>query len=254
MYGRLGVPGQLTDAGTILVGHGGLLRAGGYGAILAGGISLYSGGLAEGATGTFVVGNTLAGAQEGAITVEAGYAISGHGTIGGVAGNTVIDNGTIIASGGGTLNVALAVSGTGTLALDTGTDLIAHGAVSVENIVFNAGSNETLAFLAPQSITGTITGFAAGDTVDIETQKVKAVNYVNGVLFLLGAHNSVLETLNVAGDYTNANFALSTDHHGGTDITFTTQAARVLGGWHAADAGAFDPLPATMHHFGIMVC
>jgi autotransporter family porin len=255
MYGRLGVPGQLTDAGTILVGHGGLLRAGGYGAILVGGISLYSGSLAEGATGTFVVGNTLAGAQEGAITVEAGFAISGHGTVGGVAGNKVIDNGTITASGGGTLNVALAVSGTGTLALDIGTELIAHSAVSVENIIFNAGGNETLAFLAPQSVTGTITGFGAGDTIDIETQKVKAVNYVNGVLFLLGAHNALLETLDVSGSFVSGNFDLSSDHHGGTDISYITQAAHAPAGpmeasWQSDGADRIDPLLAALQHFG----
>ncbi len=252
MYGRLGVPGQLTDAGTILVGHGGLLRAGGYGAILAGGITLYSGSLAEGATGTLVVGNTLAGAQEGALTVEAGYAIAGHGTIGGVAGNSVIDTGTITASGGGTLNLALAASGTGTLALDTGTALIAHGAVSVENILFNTGGNETLGFLAPASVTGTIAGFGAADVIDIENQKVKAVSFANNTLSLLGAHGSVLETLDFAGAYATGNFVLSSDHHGGTDIAFTIQAARVPGGGLTADAGDFDPLPATLHHFGIL--
>jgi hypothetical protein len=56
-----------------------------------------------------------------------------------------------------------------------------------------------------------------------------------------------------AGDDSTGNFVLGSDHHGGTDIGFVAE-ARVLGGWHAADAGAFDSLPATMHHFGIMVC
>jgi hypothetical protein len=254
MYGRLGVPGQLTDAGTILVGHGGLLRAGGYGAVLAGGISLYSGSLAEGATGTLVVGNTLAGASAGALTVEAGFAVSGHGAIGGVTGDLIVDDGTITASGGGTLNLSLAATGTGTLALDSGTELAAHGTVSVKNIVFNTGSNETLAFLAPHSVTGTISGFGAGDTIDIETQKVKSVNFINGVLFLLGAHNTVLETLDVSGSYVTGNFMLGSDHHGGTDIGFAANADTVpqttLPPDHAWQANPMDLL-ATAHHFGM---
>ncbi len=258
MYGRLGVPGQLTDAGTILVGHGGLLRAGGYGAILTAGISLYSGSLAEGATGTLVVGNTLAGAAAGALTVEAGYAISGHGTIGGVPGTAVVDDGTITAAASGdetgTLNIVTPITGTGTLALDSGQKLIAHGAVSVANILFNAGTSETLYFLAPKDVTSDISGFAVGDTIDLYDQKVRSLSYANGTLTLVGAHNTVLETLSLTGDYTTADFTMATDHHGGTDIGFAANADTVpqttLPPDHAWQANPMDLL-ATAHHFGM---
>jgi hypothetical protein len=49
----------------------------------------------------------------------------------------------------------------------------------------------------------------------------------------------VLATLDFAGDDSTGNFVLGSDHHGGTDIGFVAE-ARVLGGWHTADAGAFD--------------
>jgi hypothetical protein len=256
--GRLGVTGALMDAGTALVGHDGLLRAGGYGAVLVGGLTLADGSVAEGATGTLVVGNTLAGAAAGALTVEAGYAISGHGTIGGVPGTSVVDDGTITAAASGDetgkLNIVTPITGTGTLALDSGQELIAHGSVSVANIVFNTGTSETLYFLAPRDVTSDISGFGAGDTIDLHDQKVRSLSYANGTLTLLGAHGVTLETLSLTGDYTTADFTMATDHHGGTDIGFAANADTVpqttLPPDHAWQANPMDLL-ATAHHFGM---
>jgi hypothetical protein len=256
--GRLGVTGALMDAGTALVGHDGLLRAGGYGAVLVGGLTLADGSVAEGLTGTLVVGNTLAGAAAGALTVEAGYAISGHGTIGGVPGTSVVDDGTITAAASGDetgkLNIVTPITGTGTLALDSGQELIAHGSVSVANIVFNTGTSETLYFLAPRDVTSDISGFGAGDTIDLHDQKVRSLSYANGTLTLLGAHGVTLETLSLTGDYTTADFTMATDHHGGTDIGFAANADTVpqttLPPDHAWQANPMDLL-ATAHHFGM---
>jgi hypothetical protein len=53
----------------------------------------------------------------------------------------------------------------------------------------------------------------------------------------------VLETLDVSGSYVTGNFMLGSDHHGGTDITFTTAAARApLGQGFVEDPHMQGPL------------
>jgi hypothetical protein len=142
--------------------------------------------------------------------VRAGASLRGFGTI---AGNPITDNGAIIAAGG-TLTADDAVSGSGLVRIDAGASFRALGALGAD-IVF-AGSNATLK--ASPSVTGTIGGFAAHDTIDIAVAAT-TFTYAGGTLTLLD-HGRPVDTLLFKGAYTAANFAVAADHHGGTDITF----------------------------------
>jgi hypothetical protein len=241
--GRLGVSGSLTVPSPVTVDKGGLLRAGAGATVLMAGLTLNGGSIAEAGNGTLVVGASAAYAQPGALTVQAGYVVSGFGTVGGTAGNMVMDDGTITASGG-TLNVALAVTGIGTLALDSGGTVLAHGAVSVADIVFNSSGNETLQFLSTASPTGTVTGFAAGDTI-ILGLRAKTFNFANDTLSLLGKGGIVLETLTFGSGYSAGDFVLSKVGHV-SEITFAPPAHAEAGG-----LTHIDPLSDTMMHWGM---
>jgi hypothetical protein len=75
------------------------------------------------------------------------------------------------------------------------------------------------------------------------------VSFANGTLSLL-ENNSVVASLTLAGNYTSANFTLTSDGHGGTDIGYATQGAGVAppeAGW--ADRGISHELGWAAGHF-----
>jgi hypothetical protein len=263
--GKLAVNGTLDDPGAASVAAGGELRAGGNGVVLLSALSIGGGIVAMGADAQIVVGGSAAYTSRGALTVASGYSVYGYGTIDGVAGATqVVDNGSIIASGG-TLDIARAISGTGVLAIDSGAAVVASGAVTVADVTFDGAGTLTLA--DPTSFTSTISGFSTGDTIDLEHLNVKSVRFSHHTLTLFGPGHHTLGTLLFTGHYKHADFALSSAA-GGTDLNFTTPSAAdfvpPLGaeastpaasvpletGWHAQDPLGHMPDLLTLHHFG----
>jgi hypothetical protein len=263
--GKLSVNGTLDSLGATSVAASGELRAGGNGVVLVSELALAGGTLAVGATAEIVVGAGTADTTRGAVTVASGYGLYGYGAIGGVVAATqVIDNGTITAAGG-TLTVSRAISGTGTLAIDSGAAVVANGAVTVADATFDGAGSLKLA--DPTAFTSTIAGFSTGDTIDLEHLKVKSVSFSNDTLTLLGKAHAVLGTLLFTGDYTAANFGLSAVV-GGTELSFippsaadfapslgaeaSTPASPMLleSGWHAQDPLGHMPDLLTLHHFG----
>ncbi len=142
----------------------------------------------------------------------------GHGTIS--ATPLVVDG--RVAAQGGTLNLA-AVSGPGTLALDTGGTAYAHAVCSVAAIDFVAGGNEKLIAL-PNDITGTIVGFGKGDTIDIRNSTVTTLSFLAGTLTALDG-TTVVDKLLFSGVYDTQDFGLKSDGTTGVDITFLAGSA-----------------------------
>jgi hypothetical protein len=152
----------------------------------------------------------------GAITIDAGASLTGNGDVNPYG--SVIDNGTITASGGvlvlgtATGNGALAIASSAGLLLDASTAL---------NLSFG-GTTGTLAVEDERvSLTGTIAGFAPGDTVDIENDQITATsNAYNGTNTTVSLYygSTLVSALLFAGSYSADRFVLLPDGADGTDI------------------------------------
>ena len=74
----------------------------------------------------------------------------------------------------------------------------------------------------PASFLGTIAGFGAADTLDLTKPTgipETSFNYSNGVLTILDG-SMVEASVNIAGNYTTQDFAVSSDLHGGLFVTY----------------------------------
>ena len=140
----------------------------------------------------------------------------------------------------GHLVLETAVSGTGTITLGSGASLSAAQSVSGIGVAFNGPGHLRLA--QPSGFASTITAFGAGDVVDLQRLSATSAAFANGTLTLLkGATN--VGSLAFAGTFTSANFGLSSDGAGGTNIGFVASpmqadllpnfAAGRTGPWHA---------------------
>jgi len=157
--------------------------------------------------------------QAGALTVDAGALVSGAGDAN--AYGAVANNGTIAAAGG-TLSVG-SLSGTGQLRIGAAATLLLDAACGSGQSVVFAGANATLALAAEYDAPGgTLTGFAAGDSIDELGSLISSASYVatgaaSGVLTLYyGAQ--VADRLTLAGSYAGSVFLTSGDGEGGTLI------------------------------------
>ena len=159
-----------------------------------------------------MVGPTLEGALAGVILIQSGASISGFGMITGAA---VADNGAIVAEGG-MLTLAGGTSGAGTATIESGATLSANGSLSVASVAFASGS-ETLALTSPAAVTSVLSGFGAGDVIDLRHITATSLQFLGGVLTIKNGTATVGE-LTFRGAYTTADFALKTDGNGGTDI------------------------------------
>lgn len=213
-HGFLSVTGSLEDAGHAIVLTGSDLQASGTGAVQIAGVTLDGGTVACSTSASFSVGTTPAINQAGAITLESGATLVGFGA---ADAARIVDDGHIAASGG-TLVLGGAVSGTGALAIDSGATLAVTNGLSVAHMVFLAGGDEVLRTGA-SPITSTLSGFGAGDVIDIRPLVATTLTFLAGTLTLLDGTTPV-DSLDFAGTYTAANFSLAPDDHGGTNISF----------------------------------
>ena len=240
----------LLSAGTLTVGSGSLIANGNFSAVTASQAVLGAGQSGAGAPacnldatggGRIQIANlmmnagsaalyadaassieigTLGGAALGALTIDAGATLTGQGDADGYA--KLVNNGTIAAAGGTLLLGAL--TGTGLLSIGAGAVLTLNGATGAGQTVAFAGIAATLAlateFDQPQ---GTITGFAAGDAIDLLGSPISAATYAAtganlGVLTLYYG-NQVADRLTLAGAYGSDVFLTAGDGEGGTLIT-----------------------------------
>jgi fibronectin-binding autotransporter adhesin len=160
--------------------------------------------------------------------------LSGDGTISSTANNY----GTIIASGGDTLAFLHGVTNDGTMEASSGvlssqnsiggTGTLDIGATGTLSLLQGASSGQTVDFLAatgsldlsvPLDFQGTITAFGNSNLIDLINTPETGFSYSGGVLSVQNG-SATVASLHFAGSYTQANFVLGTDGHGGTNITF----------------------------------
>jgi hypothetical protein len=137
-----------------------------------------------------------------------------------IAAASFVNTGTVLVAAG-TLSISSAVSGAGTLALGTDTSLLLGGGFA--GTALFGGTGATLGLGAPAAVTGTVAGFAMGDTIDLTgaanaTATLAVLNAATASLSLNGS--SVLLT----GDFVHMAAAAQADGNGGTDVTLVNAA------------------------------
>jgi hypothetical protein len=163
---------------------------------------------------------TIAGGSvtAGSVAIKAGAALSGRGAVTGA----ITDDGTITASGG-LLTLSGPVGGTGLLQIDVGATLDVNSASAGETISF-LGSTGTLVDHQVGTIGAAISGFVAGDTIDLTSLTFApgaAATIAGGVLTVTSGATS--ETLHLTGISNATTFSVAADASGiGTDVTIDT--------------------------------
>ncbi|MDR3395053.1 MAG: Hint domain-containing protein, partial [Parasulfuritortus sp.] len=186
--------GTLNNAGTITAGASG---TGVY--LLGGGTVINAGTIAGGAYAVDFLAKNTFNSSGGVLIVDPGAVFNGS-----VTSVASLQNTLDLASGSsaGTLNMGDSFSGFGTINIDTGATWTLEGNAA------ELASGQTL------------TGFTAGDTIDLSGVAATLANFSAGTLSLYGT-SGLLDTLTLAepSSVTSAFFTLTPDTTGtGTDI------------------------------------
>ena len=141
------------------------------------------------------------------------------------------NDGIFEATNGGTLDVTSAITGSGELLVQASSEIELGGATS-ETTTF-LGADGTLKLVTPSNYSGTISGFAVGDTLDLGitnvTTATPTADGANTTLTVDLSGGTPL-TYTLAGDYTGDTFTVT---HSGADSLITVSAANApptLGG------------------------
>jgi hypothetical protein len=163
-----------------------------------------------------VVANGLGTASVSVAFINSGNVSVGSGTLAFLG--AVTNTGTIDASAG-VLSIKTTVGGTGTLEV---------GAAGTLSLLLGAGTGQTVDFLAstglldltkPIDFKGTIDGFGGSDKIDLLKAPETSFTFSNGVLTVKDGTKTEA-SLHFGGSYTQSDFSLTSDGHGGTFITF----------------------------------
>jgi hypothetical protein len=186
-----GLYGVRIQGGSGTVTNFGVIEGGRAGVLLNGGGTLTNAGTIIGNNGTAV----LFGGSNNRMVVDPGAVFIGTVDGGGSAGSNTLE----LAAGAGTGTLA----GLGTSFVDFGT------------VVLDAGAIWTVTL--PTAFTGTISGFAPGDIIDLTGLAATGLSYSGGTLTVLNG-GSTVATLNLLGSYSSGDFYLRSDGNGGTEI------------------------------------
>jgi len=173
------------------------------------------------------LGTTVQGFAEVIVDARATWTLAGDNTV--AATTTLTSSGALsvqgtlrndgsVAVAAGTL-AASALSGAGSVTVYSGATLISEGAIGTAALVFAGGGNELVALGQAQGNSAHISGFGAGDVIDIRNVAVQSLSFAGGLLTLHDAQARTLGALDLSGTYSTANFRLSSDGAGGTDLT-----------------------------------
>jgi T5SS/PEP-CTERM-associated repeat protein len=240
---KKGGPGTI-EIGASAGGNGSVV-VGGTGSMLEGTLLAIGGtGLAAGGTGRITVdtggavlvkrvdvwghGEAVLGGgrlSAASVTIAAGGLVSGEGAVSGA-----INNRGAIDAQGGVLDVKGAVSGTGgALNIAAGATLEFESSVaSSQKLTF--GGHDSLMLTDPSAFAAAIAGFAKGDGLDLTTFgsgtkisfKENAAKTQGTLTISQGAQHASLTLL---GQFVAAGFAVGSDHHSGSLITYSPPAA-----------------------------
>jgi len=190
------------------------------------GYSAYSG--LRGIEGSIGVGFYSYGTLLAGTVTNAGTIIGTDGTavqFGGGDDRMVVDPGAVFigtVDGGGGSNVLELAAGTGDRTLSgLGTSF-----ANFETVVFDANANWTVTIDNTAAFTGMISGFAAGDILDLNGKAATGATYAGGVLTVQNG-GTIVAAFNLARSYASADFSLGSDGHGGTAIGIAAAASPV---------------------------
>ena len=214
--------GRINQQGDVNVGNatmaGTIVDAAGAHWTISGNVDV-TGGSAAGSSlhnaGTLIC--TGAGVTDvGIATINSGNVSVGSGRMEFLRG--VTNTGTMSATGAGaSLWIDRAVSGTGKLDISGGGAVhLLQGADRGQTVQFGCGA---LDLNAPGVFAGIIAGFGARDLIDLINTPATSATFANSVLTV---HNgaATAASMHFAGNYTGANFHLTSDNHGGTLIHY----------------------------------
>jgi hypothetical protein len=191
---ELGPGGSVTNFGTIYGPHAGVAYIG----TLAGTVT-NAGAIIGGSSGTAV----QFGGGDDLLVVDPGAVFLGR-----VDGALFVGK---VDGGGGNNTLELAPGAGPGLLSGLGTSF-----VNFASVVFDPGAAWTVTLDDPAAFTGTISGFASGDIIDLTGRAATNVTYSSGVLTVLNG-DATVATLNLAGSYTSADFSLRPDGLGGPE-------------------------------------
>ena len=182
------------------------------------GVGVRQGSVTNGQSGLITGDDIGVMIYDGSSTVTNAGTIRGDGgtavQFGGGDDRMVVDPGAVFVGtvdGAGGSDVLELAAGTGNKTVSgLGTNF-----VNFEKVVFDPNAGWTVTLDNP--FTGTISGFAAGDTLDLTGRPATGVTYSGGVLTVQNGA-TVVATLNLAGSYTSADFSVGSDGQGGTAI------------------------------------
>ena len=224
---------QFQDGGTVTNQAGGTISGTFYGilvngaaspavnaGVITGGIGLHAGGAVTNQAGGTIVG----GASTAGVYITGGAAtVANAGSIGGgitFAGNytdrVVVDPGAVFAgevNGGNNSELELAAGTTSGSLTGIGTQFTNFGP-----IVFDTGATWLIAGNTA-GLSGTISGFALGDTIEVTGVTATGSSYSGGILTIAEAGGSA--TLHLPGTFTTASFHVA-PVAGGTDVSLST--------------------------------
>ncbi len=203
----------LTGTGVIALGDNP------FGAALGGGVLKID----AGATLDIQGANQVVGGAGATALINAGTLKKTTGAGLAVIGVAVTDSGAIRAAAG-TLDLAAAIGGGGSMSVGSGATLEADSsAASTLAMTFNGGGG-TLALGDPANFAATIRAFAPTDTIDLLNIVADAATLGAGDTLTITNGATTIATLQLAGNFQGDTFHVAADGHGGTSITLTTPA------------------------------
>ena len=173
-------------------------------------------------------GGVIEATGAGSVSTISGAPVSNAGVLEAIDGSTLIIVGNVKNSGvlianGGDLVIDGAVTGSGTATI-TGGGQLEFGAASATGVTFSGGAAGTLVLDASSKFTGKVSGFAAGDFIDLSdvsystaslTYKANAAHTDGTLTVTDGAHTA---HITLVGVYTQTSFTIGHDGGGGTLI------------------------------------
>ena len=188
-------------------------------------------------SGATITNTGIIDVTAGTLTIDATSTLDNTGTLETNGGKFVIGAGAVVS---GTATVTIAGGGLADLVGTTTQTL---------NLNATFSGNGTLELDNPQHYGGTITGFGAGDTIDLtdlgySSNETAVWNNANKTLTI--SNGTSTETLAFAGSYDQNSFALTADANGKTAVVASPAQASVSGLNGAGNAVEGDALTATL--------
>ncbi len=198
------VKGDLVLSGTLAAEAGGLDAVGT--------LTLAGGALTVDPASAMTLGSATA--EAGRIALAAGATLAGFGRI-----DASLDDAGLLLVQGGLLRLDAPATGAGAVQIGGGGTLAVFGTLALP-VTFAAAA--TLQLIGSASlVTGPLSGFVAGDALDIADMAIGSAAWSGGTLSL-SAGGTVVETLALAGTYGGKTWQTASDGAGGTLVSLGT--------------------------------